>query len=342
MANNPADGFNGVVAFNDRDGEAQLNQLWLTMARETHTGGNGFDIGGRMDFIFGSDARFMEATDGFEHSWNQTSRFYHAAIPQVYVDVAIHDWVFRFGKWFTFLEYEEDEAINNFFYSHSYAKVYGKPFLHTGALAIGQLTDQLEFKAGLHRGWNQFDDTDGLDDISFIGGFKWTNVHEDVELRWGITAGEQSAGNDTVLNDFVAILRLTEDLQYVWVTDIGSSRGGSDSQFEPGEWYGIVNYLYYEMNSKWTAGIRTEWFRDDDGVRVAVTTSGNETHHGEFEGNFYEISLGLNYTHCENLRIRPELRWDWFEGEVGSHGFPFDAGDKDEQFMAAIDFILLL
>ncbi|RMF93344.1 MAG: hypothetical protein D6741_13805, partial [Planctomycetota bacterium] len=29
VANNPADRYNGVVTFNDRDGEAQLNQLWF-------------------------------------------------------------------------------------------------------------------------------------------------------------------------------------------------------------------------------------------------------------------------------------------------------------------------
>ena len=346
VANNPSDGYNGVVAFNDRDGEYQMNQLWLTMERKTHNEGCGIDIGGRIDFIYGTDARFMQATDGFEDNWKQTSRFYPAAVPQAYIDVAVNDWTFRMGKWFTFLEYEEDEATHNFFYSHSYTKEYGEPYLHTGILAIHELHDRLELKVGLHRGWNQFDDTDGLDDLSFIGGFKWLNCAEDTEIRWGITAGEQGPNNTTVMYDLVVIKQLSECVKYVFQHDWASSRGGSNSNFEPGEWYGIVNYLEYEINPCWSAGARFEWFRDDDGERVSGHGDGNDSH-GHFEGNFYEVTLGLNWTPSDNIRVRPEVRWDWFDGILrdGSsttHG-PYDGkGDQDKQFMFAIDVILLL
>ena len=55
---NPADRFNGPIATNDRSGEYQLNQAWLYFVRPTKTDGCGFDIGGRVDVVYGDDWRF--------------------------------------------------------------------------------------------------------------------------------------------------------------------------------------------------------------------------------------------------------------------------------------------
>jgi hypothetical protein len=128
----------------------------------------------------------------------------------------------------------------------------------------------------IHRGWNQFDDTDGLDDISFIGGLKW-QCSDDTEIRWGMTVGEQGPNNTVVMYDLVLIKQLNDRLKYVLQHNNGNSNGGSDSHFMPGEWYGIVNYLQYEINDCWSAGARFEWFRDVDGtiawLAVAIASS---------------------------------------------------------------------
>lgn len=342
VANNPADGFNGPVAFNDRNGEYQMNQLWFTVERETHTGGYGLDIGGRIDAMYGTDARFMTSTDGLDSDWNQSSRFYGAALPQLYMDVACNDWTFRFGKFFTFLEYEEDEATRNFFYSHSYTKEYGEPVTHTGMLGLYDLTEQWVFKAGIQRGWNQFEDNDGHDSLGFLGGFKWTSRDQRKTFAWGITSTEQGEDNNVVMYDLVATCRITDRIEYVIQHDWGQSYGGESERFLAGEWYGVTQYLYYEINPHWKAGARFEWFRDDDGRRVEGHGEGNATHHGEFEGNFYELTLGLNWTPTDTVRFRPEVRWDWFEGEDGGLGHrPYDAGDKNDQFLLGVDLIVL-
>ena len=57
----PVDRFNGPVTFNDRDGEYQMNQLWLYAEKETNTGGYGWDVGGRVDFMYGTDWRFTSS-----------------------------------------------------------------------------------------------------------------------------------------------------------------------------------------------------------------------------------------------------------------------------------------
>ena len=52
---NPVDRFNGPIDTNDRSGEYQLNQAWLFFVRPTKTDGCGWDLGGRIDVVYGED-----------------------------------------------------------------------------------------------------------------------------------------------------------------------------------------------------------------------------------------------------------------------------------------------
>ena len=54
-----------------------------------------------------------------------------------------------------------------------------------------------------------------------------------------------------------------------------------------------------------------------------------------FPGNFYETSLGFNYKPNGNWNIRPELRYDWFDGE----GHPYDDNNSKRQFLFGLDAI---
>ena len=107
-------------------------------------------------------------------------------------------------------------------------------------------------------------------------------------------------------------------------------------------WYGINQYLFYKINCCWTAGVRMEWFRDQNGTRVApvgdITPSGisnNPASAGGFAGSFYEVTAGLNYIPGPNVVIRPEVRVDWFDGV----GDPFDDGTRTDQVTVACDFV---
>jgi hypothetical protein len=53
-------------------------------------------------------------------------------------------------------------------------------------------------------------------------------------------------------------------------------------------------------------------------------------------GTMQAITLGLNRTVNPNLRVRPELRWDWYHGAGPS---PFDDLTRNGQLTAAIDVI---
>jgi hypothetical protein len=86
--------------------------------------------------------------------------------------------------------------------------------------------------------------------------------------------------------------------------------------------------LTYKINDCWSAGGRIEWFRDDDGVRVIA---GNA-------GNYHEMSAGLNWKPRANFLIRPELRYDWFNGSTGG-GDPFNNGTATTQLSGGCDVI---
>jgi hypothetical protein len=109
------------------------------------------------------------------------------------------------------------------------------------------------------------------------------------------------------------------------------------------QWYGIDQYFLYKLNTHWSANLRAEWFRDDDGVRVAGAPADAGIRLwplGGFAGNFYEVTAGLNWRPNANILFRPEVRWDWYSGPANADGLlPFENGHSGSQFLAAADLI---
>ncbi|MGQ9821405.1 MAG: porin [Thermogutta sp.] len=337
VANRPVDRYNGVVTFADRNAEPQLNQLWFFLDKPAQNQGSGWAWGGHVDFLYGTDARFTQAVDGLESDWNQTQRFYQAALPQFYLDIAYNDWLLRMGHFYTILGYEVVQAPKNFFYTHAYTMQYGEPFTHTGLLLSRKLNDQWAFSVGAHRGNDQFDDTDGQDALGFLGGVNWTSRNERLALAFALSADEFGPQTQRVIFSTVATWNISSRSQYVFQWDWGNAEDarGVDSQ-----WYGINQYFFYTINPCWKFGTRVEWFRDSDGTRVTGIGDGNRLAGASFPGDFYEISVGLNWSPRANILVRPELRWDWYEPEGSVATLPYDSGDRDDQFLFGCDFIL--
>ncbi|MCA9247731.1 MAG: porin [Planctomycetales bacterium] len=347
----PASNFNGVVSFNDREEEYQLNQAYVTFAKNAVTDGCGWAIGGRVDFMYGSDARFTEAR-GLEKRrdlsphWNG-QRFYGIALPQAYAEVALNNLSVKFGHFYTIVGYEVVTSPDNFFYSHAYTMQYGEPFTHTGMLATYDVTENLKFMGGVDRGWDNWEDDD-YDRISTLAGVSWQS-----DNGWAIgfsgTAGQEPT-SDGLRNDdrtfYSAVI--SKQINERWSVVTQHDRGFQDrgvSATQDAEWYGVAQYIYYKVNCCLTAGVRMEWFRDDDGTRVAavgdrLTPNSNPTSGGGFTGDFFGLTAGLNWSPNGNLIVRPELRFDWFEPDANSN-LPFDDGNSDDLVTGAVDVILL-
>ena len=75
----PRDRTNGPVTFNNRSNDYQLNQAYLRLKRDVNTDGDVWDVGGRVDLLYGSDsifteARGLETNDDFSPKWNAAIR----------------------------------------------------------------------------------------------------------------------------------------------------------------------------------------------------------------------------------------------------------------------------
>jgi len=343
-ARSPDDRFNGPIATNDRADDYQLNQGWLYFDRPIKNDGEGWDIGGRVDLIYGTDWRFAN-TLGIENTINAPYQLYGLALPQFYFDVAYNKLTMRFGHWAPSVGMEIVPCVGNFFYSHSYGMAYGQPLLVTGMLGMYKINDQWAINAGMNRGWYMFEDNNHSWDV--MGGVEWTSLNKKTKVRFNLDAGPQVdpfGDNERFVYTLTATQQITDKWSYALENDYGiendAGPDGSDAH-----WYGLINYLFYTINPKWSAGMRAEWFRDNDGARVFGIGNqpgilGWDGGPG-FVGDFTELSLGVNWRPNPNWVLRPEVRWDWYNGSRDVRGnLPFDDGTRSDQFTFATDLIL--
>lgn len=304
-----------------------------------------WDWGARIDYMFGVDAPDTQAIGDhtWDYGWNSSTflgqPLYGSAIPQAYVDVAYGDFKLRAGHFYTPIGYEVVPAVGNFFYSHSYMHTFGEPFTHTGLLASLIITDRLTVYGGWVDGWDGgFDNRN--DASMFLGGLTY-KLRERTNIAWYFTWGDNGNGQaylnqhgqpaasqgDMFMNSFVLTHELTSRWTYVFQADYADNYNLAAGD---AIWYGINQYLFYKVSDCWGFGGRFEWFRDKDGVRVV---QGND-------GNYYEMAAGVNWKPHANVMVRPELRYDWYNGGIGGNGGPFNNGNSTTQLSGGCDVIV--
>jgi hypothetical protein len=240
------------------------DQLWIYAERATNTEDKYWDIGGRIDYVYGIDGPDTQCFG--DHSWDygwNSSPSYGSAIPQLYAEVAYRNLKVKVGHFYTPIGYEVVPATGNFFYSHSYTFYYGEPFTHTGFLATYKFGDKLSGSAGWSNGWDS-----GFGDNNhgsmFLGGLTLT-ASDKLTIAWYMCSGYWGDGlafqganiNDAFMNSLVFTYLLTERWTYIFQTDYGTNYNRPDTN----AWYGINQYLLYKLNDCWSFGGRIEWFR---------------------------------------------------------------------------------
>jgi hypothetical protein len=304
----PNNGSNFPVGFNDQSNEYQLNQLYVVLERPVNRSGCCWDFGGRVDLLYGTDhffttARGLETHGDFSPKWN--SGLYGLAMPQAYAEVYAPVFTginLKFGHFYSPLGYEVVPAPGNFFYSHTYARLYGEPFTHTGILGSTQLGG-FTVRSGLTRGWDNWEDNNN--DLALLSGVSWTSPDCQTSLAFNAHIGREQdePDNTDVRRSFSLVLQqqINPWWNYVVQYDHGFEALGAGTR--DSEWYGLTQYLFYTINCRWKWGFRSEWFRDDGGALVHPARIGRS--------NFFAITTGLNYTPNERVVVRPSFRWDW-------------------------------
>ncbi|MGR8932020.1 MAG: porin [Gammaproteobacteria bacterium] len=335
---------NEPITFNDRINEFQLNQLNLFIEKAINKG-DSWDFGGRVDFMFGTDSRRTQALGWDDkmiprnngNSPGEGERFYDVAFPQAYAEIYApfgNGITAKIGHFYTIIGYEVVTSPDNFFYSHAYTMQYGEPFTHTGALLSYDINDNISVTAGAVMSWDNFRENPGA--WNFLGGATFTTDDANTSLAISLISGDQDEHTslNTTMYSVVLQHNFTEKFHYVLQHDYGVREGAAADGTEA-EWYGINQYLSYDINDKLAAGIRGEWFRDADGTRVCGLTSGIGC---VGTGNFYAVTAGVNYSPTSWLKFRPEVRYDWFDANGARQAY--DGLTENDQIAVSMDMIV--
>ncbi|MDH5552795.1 MAG: porin [Nitrosomonas sp.] len=333
-------GGNAPVTFNDQPNSFNLHQVYGYIEREVNRNTtNALSFGFRADLLYGTDARFTSATNFDSNVLGHTDPSNphgdrKLVFPQAYVDIYMpigNGLVASVGHFYTIIGYEVVPAAGNFFMSHAYTMQYGEPFTHTGAMLTYPLNDNIELKGGVVSGW----DAHFKQPANFLGSVAYTTDNEQTSITGSLITGDVNTnyggGGGLVPNNnhnrtlYSVVLEhsFTERLHYVLQHDLGIEENTSTSQ--AAKWYGLNQYMFYDIAHNLGAGIRMEWFRDEDGVRV----QGNG-----ISENYIGVTGGLNYRPIAGFTLRPEVRYD-----VSTNQKAYDGGTDDDQFLATLSGI---
>ncbi len=381
-ANNPSNNFNGPVTFGDRQAELQLNQVNVFIQRAVATEGDSWDFGGRFDFMFGSDAIFTQAygVPAFDvntlqplnrGTWDlnflggNDNRFYDIALPQAYVEAYVpigNGLNVKAGHFYTPIGYETVPAPDNFFYTHAYTMQYGEPFTHTGIMGNYAIDGNWSVMGGVVTGsatggWDGGWDRQ-LGNWSGLMGATWTSTDKNTSFNASGTYGATSehSSNGWGLYSLVLKHNITDKFHMMLQHDHGFAEQVLIGTPVDAEWYGINTHWTYDVLDNLAAGVRFEWFQDQNGFRVcspgrvaAATDNSGSSYatSGNFgasctSGSYYEVTAGVNWKPVKWLNIRPNVRYDWVDAiATAGTGTPAAGpfGDNnDDQFLFSTDF----
>jgi hypothetical protein len=303
--------------FNDQPDGVRNQQTWLYFEKAVD-GSDGLDIGFRVDAVYGADAQDTQSFGNNDGEWDLRDNFNHGddgfAIPQLYVEAAAGDLSVKAGHFYTLVGYEVVTAPDNFFMSHAFTMYLSEPFTHTGVVATYSGFENVEFYGGWTAGWDTgFDQSDG--GSSFLGGFS-LNPCESVALTYIATVGNLGAIGDGYSHSIVVDTAISDKLNYVVQSDLVTTNADVLGIGEDYESYGLNNYLTYQISDMWGVGTRAEWWNAND-------------------ASYYEVTAGVNYKPAPNLTFRPELRYQWGDGNEDESqtvtadnpvGLPIDEG----------------
>jgi Putative beta-barrel porin-2, OmpL-like. bbp2 len=319
-ANNPSNNFNGPTTFGDRSAEPQLNQLNLFIQRAVATEGDSWDVGGRFDFMFGTDAIFTQAygVPAFDvntglplnrGSWDlnflgsNNNRFYDIALPQAYAEFYVpigNGLNVKAGHFYTPIGYETVPAPDNFFYTHAYTMQYGEPFTHTGVMGNYTINDNWAVMGGVTTGsatggWDGGWDKQ-LGNWGGLMGTTWTSTDKNTSFNAsGTYAGtSEHSSQDWAIYSLVFKHNITDKFHMMLQHD----HGYADKVFGLGdaEWYGINSHWTYDIMDNLAAGVRAEWFRDQKGFRVCSPGRVSAATYAQPDGSANSFGSGGKFT----------------------------------------------
>ena len=312
---------NTNLNFNNYASHVQLQQQWF-YAEKIADGSCGLGLGGRIDYLYGTDApdtqAFGIANGHWDNSWDN-GRAYGHAIPQAYVETAYDNLSVKVGKFFTIIGNEVVQATGNFFYSRQFTFYNAEPFTHTGALSTYKVDDDTQLYNGWVSGWDSGFERNGS---GYLGGFKRT-LSDTSSFLYATNVGRigKTVGEDGYLHSVIYTNAVTDKLTYISQSDLlytTNNVGGTQRNT-----FGNINYLIYKVNDCVSLGQRFEWFNYS-----------GDSFPGHHNDDLYNYTTGVNLRASANLVFRPEVRF------VFDRARHFLESDKASQAVFGTDMVM--
>ncbi len=352
----PNDDQNFGRLLDDRANEPLLNQFVLTAERGLDPSmADRFDWAFRIQFLYGSDARYLKTIGLFDLITDDTVQ---PDIPELWflahfpISGTAGGLDLKLGKFMTCEGADMSDPRMNTFYSRTYIFNFGTPFYGVGALATMHACPCLDLYGGITRGVNVGTE-DNNDSVSFYGGLGLNCCDGKVACAAMTHIGPENPRDNhdcRYLSDIVTTRKITDrltaiiDMNFIYEESV-NAKG-----------YGIAQYLTYAVNDCCTIGIRGEVWRDADGFFVAQFASNNAFIHfergddtvfdprttGGGRTTYGALTAGVTIKPPKpalitDLMIRPELRYD--RSLNGTH--PFNDSSDQDMFTAAVDFVVM-
>ena len=329
----PNNGVNFGQLFTDKANRPILNQLLLTLERDTDPKATDYDFGFKLQGVYGSDARIIHSLGLFDHLIHDRNQ-----IDIVEANISVHTpWAFEGGIDFkggvfpTPLGFEVIDPKTNPFYSHSYIFNYGLPYKHLGVLSTAHATSFLDLYLGIDTGTNTtIADGDNNRRPGGIFGFGLNLLEGNLTiLALSHVGPEDSKRNTTFANSAMryyndAVITYKANPKLAFTTELNYAK---EDGFRA-EAYGAAQYVAYTLSDELILNGRAEIFRDNNNFFVNTPVNNLDYVNGErgyAPANFYvasgpttygALTAGVTYKPTglpkpiSSTIVRPELRYD--------------------------------
>ncbi|UWQ78666.1 porin [Leisingera sp. S132] len=320
--------------------------------------GEQVEFGFNITATYGRDSDFFR-TAGFDDFTSDLDDDNKLAFPQAYAEVYLPLLGGTTVLAGNFLSPVSGKEIGlpftppNWFSTHTYSLQHG-PGTHTGVLISSRLPTRegaglWGFELGAVTGWSTVEDSRP----TLIGALRWRSADfrtwVDFEAVYGDGEGDAygpSRGGSAYialsstgerLDRAAAYLtvghQVNPDLSLAFEASYGFQEGGDipapGAITQKSEWYGLNAQARYQLADNLHLNGRAEWFRDDSAANILWAAN------GATGGNVYAVTAGLEWQATPALRIRPELRYDTYDG-----GGTLFGGGRNDQFTALLNATL--
>jgi hypothetical protein len=276
--------------FNNREDRFNWHQSWGFIEKDIVTN-RPVQLKLRGDLVYGLDAQQFQAfgnepfgaPSGWDNSWDNGA--YGWALPQAYADLQFDQWRIRSGRFLTPFGFETGAAVENFFYSRTFAFTRTQPHTLTGAVADYRLNDTTGLIVGATNGWDT-----AFESVSLAGMVGLTRqLGGRSFFSYGSSFGEFGQRGNGYYQSVLYAVQATDKLQLAVQSDWLSADQSDD--------YGFIGYGIYRINPCLALGTRYEYWETDPAISTRQSAN--------------SLTGGLNFRPHANVVIRPEARYDW-------------------------------